>query len=151
MGTAQPQLSRVRTAAVTAALAAAMAAVGCGASDRGEPAATTAREAPRSRVPPAVQRYVHRTLHRLPRSCSPRRAEPRVLTAITLRFVELYRRYPYERYEMAYHDESGTMLSAILVLRNELATCSPRHAARIDPVIPPKLRRALRPVPASAR
>lgn len=135
---------------MTAVLAAAVVAAGCGAGDRVGPAATTAREAPRSPVPPAVQRYLHRTLHRLPRSCSPRRADPRALTATTRRFLALYRRYPHERYEMAYHDESGTMLSAILVLRNELATCSPRHAARIDPVIPPKLRRALRPLPAPA-
>jgi len=76
-----------------------------------------------------------------------RRADPRVLDRITRRFVALYRRYPRERYELAFDGESGTMLSVILVLRNELATCSPRHAARIDAVIPRELRRALRPLP----
>lgn len=136
---------------MTAALAAAVAVAGCGGSDREQPVPAAARQPPLASLPPAVQRYVHRTLHRLPRSCSARRADPRVLAPVTRRFVTLYQRYPYDRFGMAYHDESGTMLSAILVLRNELATCSPRHAARIDPVLPPKLRRALRPLPAAAR
>lgn len=137
---------------MTAALAAAVAVAGCGGSDRGEQSAPApAREPPLASLPAAVQRYVHRTFHRLPRSCSPRRADARVLTPVTRRFVSLYQRYPYDRFGMAYHDESGTMLSAILVLRNELATCSPRHAARIDRVLPPNLRRALRPLPAPER
>lgn len=125
---------------------------GCGGGDRREqPASAAPREPSLASLPPAVQRYVHRTLHRLPRSCSPRRADALVLTPVTRRFVKLYQRYPYERFGMAYHDESGTMLSAILVLRNELATCSPRHAARIDPALSPDLRRALRPLPAADR
>lgn len=94
---------------------------------------------------PAVD-YVHRTFHRLPRSCAPGRVDRRRLDVTTSRFLDLYRRFPPSRFEFRIDDESGTMLSAVLILRDELSRCSPRHAARIDPVLPQSVRRALRPL-----
>lgn len=153
MAAAKPQLNgrakaaRRGLAAVVVAVAA--AAAGCG-------GAGTPREAspppsdPRSAMPAGVERYVHETFHRLPGSCARGRADRRQLDRTTARFIELYRRYPADRFRMRIDDESGTTLSAILVLRDELARCSPRHAARIDPILPPTVRRALRRLPPAA-
>lgn len=102
-------------------------------------------------MPAADVRFVHQTFHRLPRFCRPARADRQRLSAVTARFVQLYRRYPADRYGMQIDDEAGTMLSAILVLRDELSRCSPPHAARIDPVLPAEVRRALRPLPPGVR
>jgi len=102
-------------------------------------------------VPASVERYVHRSFHRLGRSCAPGRPAPRGLDRIVDRFLELYRRYPADRFRMQIDDEGGTMLSATLVLREELAGCSPRHAAIIDPVLPARIRRALRPLRGAER
>lgn len=52
---------------------------------------------------------------------------------------------------MRIDDERGTMLSAILVVRLELSRCSPRHAARIDAVLPSKVRAGLAPLPVPTR
>jgi hypothetical protein len=136
---AQPQLKRRAWVAFTAALAA-MSVSACG-----DVGGRQARERP-ARIPAAVEQQVHRTLHRLPRVCSRRRTDVAAIDRITTAFVAWYRRYPADRYEMQIDDERGTMLSAILVLRYELAKCSPRHAARIDPVLPPKVRAGLTPL-----
>lgn len=90
---------------------------------------------------------MHRTFHRLPGFCGRGRTDRGRIDTATTRFLELYRRYPAERFRMRIDDESGTMLSAILVLRDELSRCSPRNAARIDPILPPRVRDALRPLP----
>ena len=130
---------------VIAAVAVLGAAAGCGgASDRGGRAVAPADN--RTAVPGAVQNYVHQTFHRLPRWCARGRADDARLDATTTTFIAMYRRFPGDRFRMKIDDESGSMLSAILVLRDELARCSPRHAARIDPVLPPTVRRALRPL-----
>lgn len=149
MAAAEPKLRRASAlralaSPALAAVAVAVAAMGCDAEPRdlSRPPA-----GPRTTVPADTQRYIHETFHRLPRSCNRRRADRTVLDAMPGRFIRLYRRYPAERFRMTIDDESGTMLSAMLVLRNELATCSPRHAALIDPVLPPSVRRALRPLP----
>ena len=135
-------------AAVVAVVAA--TAAGCGgARDSGARPATPPD--PRASVPGDVERYVHQTLHRLPRSCARGRADRRRLDATTAKFIELYRRYPYDRFRMTIDDESGTMLSASLVLRDELSRCSPRHAAAIDPILPASVRRALRPLNTTGR
>ena len=104
------------------------------------------RPSPPTQVPAAVERAVHRALHDLPRVCSRRRSDASALDRMTTNLLAWYRRYPAGRYEMTIDDERGTMLSAILVVRYELAQCSPRHAARIDPVLPPKVRGALTPL-----
>ena len=126
------------------------ALAGCGSGEQDERPAGSRAQAPAARIPAPVERDVHETFHRLPRSCSARRADGPVLDRTTARFVRWYRRYPADRYEMRIDDESGTMLSAILVLRYELAGCSPSHAARIDAVLPPRIRRALKPAFGSA-
>lgn len=94
---------------------------------------------------------MHETFHRLPRSCARGRADRQRLDVTTAKFIELYRRYPADRFQMTIDDESGTMFSAILVLRDELSRCSPRHAALIDPILPARVRRALRPLRTDGR
>jgi hypothetical protein len=141
MAPAQPQLSL--RALFTWMVIAAAALAGC--ADRGEEGPATPPDGSQARVPAAVERAVHDTFHRLPRSCGSRRADDRVLDGTTSRFIRWYRRYPADRYDMRIDDEAGTMLSAILVLRYELARCSPRHAARVDAVLPRKIRRGLTP------
>lgn len=79
------------------------------------------------------------------------RIDPPRVAATTTRFLALYRRYPADRYRMKIDDEWGSMLSAILVLRDELSRCSPHQASRVDTVLPEKVRRALRPLPAPSR
>ena len=123
----------------------ALAVAGCGASTR-DPVASPEAEDRRAAMPRSAVDDVHRTLHRLPRTCSPQRVDRRRLDMTTSRFLDLYRRFPADRYEFQIDDEAGTMLSALLVLRDELSRCSPRHAARIDPVLPASIRRALRPL-----
>jgi hypothetical protein len=136
---AQPELRRrAGLAIVTAVVAAGVA--GCGDADE------RPRPSPPTQVPAAVERAVHRTLHGLPRVCSRRRSDASALDRTTASFLAWYRRYPADRYEMTIDDERGTMLSAILVVRYELARCSPRHAAEIDPVLPGKVRAALTPL-----
>ena len=145
MAAAKPQLSPL--AARSAVTLVAMAAAACGAGTSAEAPRPPAER--RAALPPEVARYVHGTFHRFPRFCARGRTDRGRLDEVTGRFVELYRRYPSDRFEMTIDGESGTMLSAILVLRDELSRCSPGHAARIDPALPPRIRRALRPLPAA--
>jgi hypothetical protein len=98
-----------------------------------------------------VERQVHRTFHRFDRYCSRRAVNDRALDRRTRDFIGWYGTYPAERYAVQIDDEPGTMLSAILVLRYELSRCSPKHAARIDAVLPRKLLRGLRPLPDTSR
>ena len=100
----------------------------------------------RAMVPAGVERYVHDTFHRLDSICNRRRANVPALERTVDRFLSLYRRYPADRFRMKIDDETGTTLSAILILRDELSRCSPPTAAPIDPVLPPRIRRALRPL-----
>ena len=145
MAAAQQQLTaRFAPRRTAVAVVTAVAIVGCGAN---APAPTTAPGATdRTAMPRPAVDYVHRTFHRLPRSCARGRADRRQLDATTSRFLELYGRYPPSRFELRIDDESGTMLSVLLILRDELSRCSPRHAARIDPALPQSVRRALRPL-----
>jgi hypothetical protein len=125
--------------------AAVAALAACGGAETAPPGrAEQARE--RVPVPRPVQRYVHETFHRLDRFCTRRRAGEARLDQTTTRFIGLYRRYPAERFGLKIDDEAGTMLSAILVLRHELARCSPRHAAAVDRILPADIRRALTPL-----
>ena len=106
---------------------------------------------PSRRVPITVQRQVHGVYHRLGRHCNRRETHGTELDRITSDFVRWYRAYPAARYALQIDDESGTMLSAILVLRYELSRCSPRHAARIDAVLPARMLPGLRPLPRGIR
>lgn len=125
-------------------IAAAAAAAGCGGTiDSGR--RTAAPTDPRAPVPRHVEDDVHETFHRLPSSCARGRADGARLDVTTTKFVALYRRFG-DRFRMTIDGESGSMLSAILVLRDELSRCSPRHAAKVDAVLPASVRRALRPI-----
>lgn len=149
MAAAKPQLTR---AAALATITVAISALSTACGDADSPATPAPPAADQRAVPADAARFVHQTFHRLPEFCRRGRTDSGRLDATTARFTELYRRYPADRYRMKIDDESGTMLSAILVLRDELSSCSPRHAARIDPILPPQVRRTLRPLPsASAR
>lgn len=144
MAPAEPQLTgRAPRSALVAVAAALLSA--CGNADR-HPSAPS----PRTRIAAPVEHELHATLHALPRVCSRRDSDPAALGRVTGRFIDWYRRYPYDRYEIKIDDESGTMLSAILVLRYELASCSPIHAAKIDAVLPAKIRNGLKPLPPRA-
>jgi hypothetical protein len=144
---AQPQLTR---AAALTAITVAMSALATACGDADTPAKSPPPAAEQRAVPADATRFVHQTFHRLPGFCGRGRTARSRLDVTTTQFVELYRRYPAERFRMRIDDESGTMLSAILVLRDELSRCSPRHAARIDPILPPRVRDALRPLPRGA-
>ena len=147
MAAAKPQLTRVAAlTAITVAISA--LATACGGAE------TLAKPPPSANhgaVSPDDVRFVHQTFHRLPRFCGDGRTERDRLDTTTTRFIELYHRYPADRFRTRIDDESGTMLSAILVLRDELSRCGPRHAARIDPILPAQVRRALRDLPSGRR
>lgn len=126
------------------AILVAAAATACGGGQRAQEAG---REQPeRAAMPQSAQRYIHRTFHRFERVCTPRTRDEDRLDDATARFIGLYRRYPPERFALEIDGERGTMLSAILVLRYELSRCSRRHAAAVDRVLPPDVRRALTPL-----
>lgn len=148
MAAAQPQLNRRVGPAIAASLVAVIIA-SCGGAGGGG-GGVPPRADPRLRIPATVEREAHRMLHSLPRVCGRRRTNASALDDITSKFVAWYRRYPANRYELRIDDEEGTMVSAILVVRHELAKCSPRHAAEIDPVLPPKIRAALMPLRSGA-
>jgi hypothetical protein len=136
-----PQLAAAAAVVVVAVLAAA-----CGGADTAREAPQPPSDRPATPVPRSAARYVHEEFHRLPRWCARGRTDRRRLDNTTARFLDLYRRYPAERFRMTIDDESGTMLSAILVLRAALYRCSPRHAALVDSVLPRRVRRALPPL-----
>jgi hypothetical protein len=146
---AEPQLTRWRVAGVAALAAGALSACGQpGESATGSPAGSAE---PSRRVPAEVERQVHQAFHRFDRYCSRRKVDEPALDRTTSDFIGWYRTYPAENYAVQIDDEPGTMLSAILVLRYELSRCSPRHAARIDAVLPRKMLRGLRPLPETSR
>ena len=149
MAVAEPQLSRWRVAGVAALAAGALSACG-------QPSETATRSPagsaePSRRVPAAVERQVHQTFHRFERYCSRRNVDEPALDRTTSNFIGWYRTYPAEKYAVRIDDEPGTMLSAILVLRYEMSRCSPKHAARIDAVLPKQMLRDLRPLPDTSR
>lgn len=109
----------------------------------------TERHDPRARVPDDVQHTVHTALHALPRLCGGRRPNSRALDRTTRIFIRYYKRYPSRRFRLQIDDESGTMLSALLVLRQDLSRCSPRLTVKVDRVLPADIRLAL-PAPRKA-
>lgn len=140
-----PPRSRVTTIALLAAFPTA-----CGTSSPApDGGGHTERRDPRARVPGDVQHTVHTALHALPRLCRGRRPNSRALDRTTLIFIRYYKRYPSRRFRLQIDDESGTMLSAVLVLRQELSRCSPRLTVKVDTVLPADVRQAL-PAPGKA-
>lgn len=116
-------------------------AAGCGSGspppDQGEAQAPHRRAA----VPGGVEREVHARLHALPRDCNRGRAGKESLRQTTRSFIRYYRQYPSGRYRLQIDGESGTMLSALLVVREELLTCAPALAREITAVLPRNLQR----------
>jgi hypothetical protein len=124
----------------------AVALSSCGQKDETTTRSTAESPEPTRRVPPQVERQVHRTFHQFRRYCSRSAANSAALDETTRDFIGWYRSYPAEQYTVQIDDEPGTMLSAILVLRYELSRCSAAHAARIDAVLPRAIVRGLRPL-----
>jgi hypothetical protein len=146
---AEPQLIRWSVAGLAALAAGALS--GCGQPNESATRSPAGSAEPTRRVPAEVERQVHQTFHRFDRYCSRRARNVRALDRASRDFIGWYRAYPAERFAVQIDDEPGTMLSAILVLRYELSGCSPRHAARIDAVLPRKILSGLRPLPDPSR
>jgi len=87
---------------------------------------------------------VHKTLHDLPRLCLQSRPDTRELKEAARVFIQYYERFPSQRFRLQIDEESGSMLSALLVLRAELTRCSVRLTKSVDRVLPFRIRRALR-------
>jgi len=136
------QLRRVHVASV-ACLASFLVACGATASGQNDADPSAPRD-PRASIPGDVQRTVHATLHELPRLCRREPADGRALEQATRSFIRYYARYPNQRFRLQIDDESGTMLSALLVLRQELTRCSVRLTEEVDRTLPAGIRRALR-------
>lgn len=137
----------LRAAFGGALVAAAGVIAACGGATESTPVPQQAEDQ-QAQMPAETQRYVHEVFHRLPRSCGRERAESAdrpMLERTTERFIGLYRRYPADRFRLSIDDESGSMLSVLLVLRYELAACSPDDAASIDRILPAEIRRGLTP------
>lgn len=98
-------------------------------------------------VPEATQATVHRALHRLDGLCRRPGRSTAALRSVTTTALELDRRYPAARgYSLQVDDEQATSLSVLLVVRQALRTCAPAQAARIDAVLPRRIRGALAPL-----
>jgi hypothetical protein len=149
VGAAEPQLIRWSVAALAAFAIGVLS--GCGQPSESTTRSPAGSAEPTRRVPAEVERQVHQTFHRLNRYCSRRARNVRALDKATRAFIGWYRAYPAKRFAVHIDDEPGTMLSAILVLRYELSRCSPKHAARIDAVLPQKVLPGLRPLPRTSR
>lgn len=131
--------SQARTRLLAVLLAAVVA--GCGG---GSPAPDrTVNESPEARatVPAPVERAVHAGLHALPRAYRRGSSGRATLRRTTRSFIRYYRQYPSNRYGLRIDDESGTMLSALLVLRQELLGCDRALATEIEAVLPRDLQR----------
>ncbi len=114
---------------------------GCAVAEEDTPPEATAS------VPRATESAMHEALHRLDRLCRRPEVNGAALRLITTTALDLHRRYPVDRrYTLQIDDEQGTSLSVLLVVRDTLRTCDARQAARIDAVLPNRIRRALRPL-----
>lgn len=135
MGPPQPQLSRLAKNLAVVGLS--LTAVGCGSSESEVATRPDARKA----IPTQLQGEIHGRIHRLRRVCRHERAVARAARA----FLGYYRRYPPGRYRWQVHDETATTFSALLVARDRLRRCDADWTRRIDAVLPPRVRTALRP------
>lgn len=100
-----------------------------------------------SKAPAAEVQRVHAALHDIGRWCESRadlRAPRRLARAADVILI-FARRYPKARFSI--DDETGSTLSLLLVARYELRNCAPTDAARVDGVLPPKVRDGLAPLP----
>lgn len=90
-------------------------------------------------VPSAEVDAAHQALHDLGDACaeepSPSLPDVSQATDALLRFAT---RHPDGRFPI--DDETGTTLSLLLVVRDELSTCAPELRPRVEALLPPQLR-----------
>lgn len=96
---------------------------------------------PTSRAPAAAVRRMHGALHDLGTQCGPSaRADLAAVDRDVSTILDFARRYPEGRF--AVDDETGSVLSLLLVARDAVRTCSPSAARRVDGALPLNLRDA---------
>lgn len=91
---------------------------------------------PPAALPARQAAKIHSSLHKLARLCRQRNrqgTEAEGLRHEVVRFITFSRRFPTARFQI--HDESGTMLSALLVVREELSSCDPALVREVEPAI----------------
>ena len=105
-----------------------------------QPVAPYALPTPEVILDESESQPAHRALHALGRACQPKVAErTRNSVLRPLRVIERFAsRYPAGGFTI--DDESGTTLSLLIVVRNELETCDPGLVPRVDELIPGRYR-----------
>ena len=95
---------------------------------------------PRSSAPPAQVEGVHQALHSLGDQCEPVRSDrskPSINRDVNT-ILAFARRYPEGRFPI--DDETGSVLSLLLVARDALRPCEPAEASRVDRALPAEFR-----------
>lgn len=146
-------VATVLSAAVVLGLTAASVAALIGDTwrDAGPVVVGAARPTEKAGTAPAIRvQGVHMALHDIGDWCIPQtdadaRRRLRRDTDVILSFA---RRYPTARFRI--DDETGSVLSLLLVARNELRACSSADAARVDRALPPGVRNGLVPLAPAA-
>lgn len=91
-------------------------------------------------VPTAEVDVAHQALHDLGDACAqqePSRS-PSAVSQATESLLRFATRHPDGRFPI--DDETGTTLSLLLVVRDELSTCAPELRPRVDALLPPEFR-----------
>lgn len=87
---------------------------------------------------------IHAQLEQVGRACTPRGVPAAKADRLAWNVDSLIaksRRYPTQRFQI--HDETGSMVSALLVIRQELLTCDRRLAKRVERMLPQRVRAGL--------
>lgn len=109
---------------------------------RGAPSATASRPDPEpvSNAPAVEITRVHNALHRIGAQCreAPVAGRQARIDRAVEEVLSFVRRYPEGRFPI--DDETGTPLSLLLVVRDELRGCAPDSAARVNRALPPRFR-----------
>ena len=95
---------------------------------------------PSSSAPPAAVQQIHDALHGLGDQCEPVRSDrskPSINRDVTT-ILAFAQRYPEGRFPI--DDETGSVLSLLLVARDALRSCEPAEAARVNKALPPGFR-----------
>jgi hypothetical protein len=112
-----------------------------------EPAATVAvpsaqAPGPASTPPAAEVQRIHDALHNMDTWCTAgavNRSQPEIERAVDL-ILSFAQRHPQARFPI--DDETGSTLSLLLTTRQELRTCAPTAATRVDRALPPEFQGA---------
>lgn len=95
---------------------------------------------PSSSAPPAEVERLHKALHNLGEQCEPVRSDrskPSINRHVAT-ILAFARRYPEGRFPI--DDETGSVLSLLLVARDTLRPCEPVEAARVNRALPSEFR-----------